>query len=137
MAGFCSRMIFKFLLVAIVTFTRAVSGEESVTMFTLKNEPVKEHCHNSEDIICTLEMNEESQRKHGVLVEKLRAANQQDERYTFEEDVSDDFKSTSDFVVKTVFELLSMTSRRIIDAPKFSCGPNEKRDRKGKCRKSI
>lgn len=82
-------------------------------------------------------MDEELQKKNGVLVEKLRAANQQDERYTFEEDVSDDFKSTSDFVVRTVFEPLSMRFRRVIDAPNISCGPNEKRDRKGKCRKGI
>lgn len=121
----------------IVTFISAVSGGESVTMFTLKNDPVKEQCHTCEDIIDTREMNEELQRKNGVLVDKLRAANLQDERYTFEEDISDGFGSTSDFVVKTVFEPLSMRSRRVIDAPYISCGPNEKRDRKGKCRQGI
>lgn len=137
MAGFCSRMIFKILLVVIVTFLSVGNGGESVTMFTLKNDPVKEHCHTSEDIIGTLEINKELQRKNGVLVEKLRVANQQNERFTFEEDVSNDFGSTSDFVVKTVLEPLSKRSRRVIDAPYISCGPNEKRDHRGKCRKGI
>lgn len=82
-------------------------------------------------------MNQELQSKNVVLVEKLRVANQQDEKYTFEDDISDDFGSTSDFVVKTVLKPLSMRSRRVIDAPNISCGPNEKRDRKGKCRKGI
>lgn len=83
MASFCLRMFFKILLVVIVTFISAVSGGDSVTMFTLKKDPVKDHCHTSEDIIGTREINEELQRKNGVLVEKLRVVNHQDERYTF------------------------------------------------------
>lgn len=120
MASFCSRMFFKILLVVIVTFISAVSGGGSVTMFTLKNDPVKEHCHTSEDIVGTREMNKELQRKNGVLVEKLKPANQQNERYTFEEYVSDDFEFTSDFVGKTVLELLAIRIRRVKDGPYIS-----------------
>lgn len=138
MAGVGSSLFFKTLLVVIATFISAASGEEPVTVFTLKTGPDEEHIHTSEHITGTREFNEEFHRNNMVLdeIEKVGNAKQQDENSTFEEDISEneDFGSTSDDFVENMVENVSVRPRRLIDGPKIACKPNEKRDRQGKCR---
>lgn len=139
MADFCSSMFFKVLLMVIVTFTSAAKAEESFTVFTSKKYPVKEHFHTSKHMTGNRKMDEELQRNDKILdlVEKLRNVQQQEENSTFEGDRSEDFGSTSDFFVGNTVKTFSVSSRKLIDGPKFRCGPNKKRDKQGKCREKL
>lgn len=136
MAGFGSIMLFNILLVLMVkTCISAEVGEESVTVFTLKEDPVNEHFHTSEHITGNRDINEEVEWKNMIfhLVEILRFANKQEEHSTFDEDISEDVGLTSDFGTDTTKENLDFAPRNFINAPIKPCGPNETLNSKGEC----
>lgn len=140
MAGFGSIMLFNILLVVMVTTcTSAKRGEESVTVFTLKEDPVNEDFHNSEHNTDTRDINEEVEWKNMILhlVEILRVANKQEEHSTFDEDNSEDDGLTSDFDIDTTKDNLAISPRNFMDAPIKRCGPNKKLNSEGKCVEEV
>lgn len=110
-------------------------GEESVTVLTLKEDPVDEHFHTSEHTTGTRDINEEVEWKNMIfhLVEKLRVANKQEDNSTFDKDISEDVGSTSDFDIDTTKDNLDIAFRYAINAPTKQCGPNEILNSKGEC----
>lgn len=136
MADFGSSMFFKVLLMVIVTFISAANTEESFTVFTSKKYPVNEHFHTSKHMTGIQKMDGELQRNDKIvdLVEKLRNVQQREENSTFEEDISADFGSTSNFFFGNTVKRFLVSSRKLIDGPKIPCGQNKKRGRQGKCR---
>lgn len=138
MAGVGSTMFFKMLLVVTAALISAVIGEESVTVFTLKTDPVEETFNTSEHITDTWDNNEALHGENVIfdLVEKLGVANKQEKHSTFDEDLSEDFGSTSDFDFETTEDKSAVALRNFIVAPK-ACKPEEIRDRKGNCVKVV
>lgn len=140
MAGFGSIMLFNILLVVMIkTCISAEYGEESVTVFTLKEDPVNEHFRTSEHITGTRDINEEVEWKNMIshLVEILRVANKQEERSTFDEDISEDVGLSSDFGSDTTKENLAISPRWFVDGPTKLCGPNEDFNSKGECVQKV
>lgn len=136
MAGFGLIMLFNILLVVMVkTCISAERGEESVTEFTLLEDPVNEHFHTSEHITGTRDIDEEVEWKNMIfhLVEILRVANKQEDHSTFDQDISEDVGLSSDFDIDTTKEDLSIAYRMILNARTKPCGTNETLNSKGKC----
>lgn len=137
MAGVDSNVFFEMLLVVIVTFIRAGSGEESVTVIPVNKDTVTEHFNTSGY------NNNYSKENHGdlqrknliiVLVAKMRVVEELEETSTLAEDISEDLDSTTVLDIETTEDSSIIDTRVLFDAPVLSCEKNFQRDRRGKCR---
>lgn len=129
MAGVDSNVFFEMLLVVIVTFIRAGSGEESVTVIPVNKYTVTEHFNTSENTNYSKVNHGDLQRKNLiiVLVAKMRVVEELEETSTLAEDISEDLDSTTE-------DSSIIDTRVLFDAPVLSCEKNFQRDRRGKCR---
>lgn len=136
MAGVDSNLFFEMLLVVIVTFIRAGSGEESVTVIPVNKDTVTEHFNTSENTNYSKENNGDLQRKNLiiVLVAKMRVVEELEETSTLAEDISEDLDSTTVLDIETTEDSSIIDIRVLFDAPVRSCEKNFQRDRRGKCR---
>lgn len=136
MAGVDSNLFFEMLLVVIVTFIRAGSGEESVTVIPVNKDTVTEHFNTSENTNYSKENHGDLQRKNLiiVLVAKMRVVEELEETSTLAEDISEDLDSTTVLDIETTEDSSIIDIRVLFDAPVRSCEKNFQRDRRGKCR---
>lgn len=136
MAGVDSNLFFEMLLVVIVTFIRAGSGEESVTVIPVNKDTVTKHFNTSENTNYSKENHVDLQRKTliVVLVAKMRVVEELEETSTLAEDISEDSDSTTVLDIETTEDSSIIDTRVLFDAPVRSCEKNFQRDRRGKCR---
>lgn len=136
MACVDSNLFFEMLLVVIVTFIRAGSGEESVTVIPVNKDTVTEHFNTSENTNYSKENHGDLQRKNLiiVLVAKMRVVEELEETSTLAEDISEDLDSTTVLDIETTEDSSIIDIRVLFDAPVRSCEKNFQRDRRGKCR---
>lgn len=129
MAGVDLNVFFEMLLVVIVTFIRAGSGEESVTVIPVNKYTVTEHFNTSENTNYSKVNHGDLQRQNLiiVLVAKMRVVEELEETSTLAEDTSEDLDSTTE-------DSSIIDTRVLFDAPVLSCEKNFQRDRRGKCR---
>lgn len=136
MAGVDSNLFFEMLLVVIVTFIHAGSGEESVTVIPVNKDTVTEHFNTSENTNYSKENHGDLQRKNLiiVLVAKMRVIEELEETSTLAKDISEDLDSTTVLDIETTEDSSIIDTRVLFDAPVRSCEKNFQRDRRGKCR---
>lgn len=136
MAGVDSNLFFEMLLVVMVSFIRAGSGEESVTVIPVNKDTVTEHFNTSENTNYSKENHGDLQRKNLiiVLVAKMRVVEELEETNTLAKDISDDLDSTTVLDIETTEDSSIIDTRVLFDAPVRSCEKNFQRDRRGKCR---
>lgn len=136
MAGVDLNVFFEMLLVVIVTFIRAGSGEESVTVIPVNKYTVTEHFNTSENTNYSKVNHGDLQRQNLiiVLVAKMRVVEELEETSTLAEDISEDLDSTTVLDIETTEDSSIIDIRVLFDAPVLSCEKNFQRDRRGKCR---